>query len=487
MKKYIIITLTIFLFFNCEDFLEEEVFTENDPSVFLTNKEGVDALLTGAYSKFVLTNFPGNDYFWLQEVNTDITWETGGGINRVLFPLIEFTWDPNQPYFEWQYVKFYEAIAASNNVLSVIKGLDNLDDATTRQIEAEARFIRGTSYYILHDFFGPTPIIEVPEGASLDEIEAIGKETPKATEEQYRTYVQGDLMFAAENLEFGGVSSRANRGSALAVLTKFYLNNKQWTEAATNAQLVIQGGGYELYDDFVNLFSVAGEGNNEYIYRFENLVGSNQQHPYMPLAFPPNYPIQSNWANFGAQARTYTAFYETFDLNDVRRNSFIREYTPTTTGVLTPLDRDTNGNALDDVRSFKYVPDPNAAGLWNGNDVPFVRLADIILSRAEALNELDGPTQESIDLINEIRNRAQANEVLLTDFADKEALRDFILAERGREFFTESLRRQDLIRHGKFIERAIARGKPAQAFHVLYPFSQAQVDNNPNLEQNPGY
>ncbi len=486
MKKYIFSIIVIFTLTNCENFLEEEVFTEYDPGVFLQDQAGIDALLTGAYSELILTNFEAIDYFVLTQLPTDETWETGGGLNGRVLPIMNFTWDPSVAYFNNQYNRFYEAIAAANNVISVVNGLDGLDEAASNKIIAEARFIRSMSYYILHNSFGPTPIIEIPDGASLDEIEAIGKETPRPTEQEYRNYVEADFMFAADNLDAGGVSSRANKGSAYALLTKFYLNNKEWQKAADAAQEVI-GLGYELYGDITKLFSVEGEDNNEFIYTFESLVGSNQNNVYMPHAFPPNYPIQSNWSNFGAQFRTYTAFYETYESGDLRRDHFITEYTPTTTGVLTPLDRDSGGAALDDIRSFKYTPDPNASGNNHGNDVPFVRLADIILARAEAINELDGPTQPSIDLINAIRDRAGIPDVLLTDFASKEALRDFILAERGRELSIEGLRREDLIRHGKFIQSAISRGKAAQSHQVLYPIPQAQRDNNPNLDQNTGY
>ncbi|WKX76404.1 RagB/SusD family nutrient uptake outer membrane protein [Zobellia laminariae] len=487
MKKYIISIVVIALLFGCEDFLEEEVYTEYDPSVFLQDEAGVDALLTGAYSAAIYSNFQAIDHFNVQQLNTDETWETGGGLNRRVLPLIEFTWDASTDYFNNGYNRFYNAIAAANNVLSVIDGLDNLEEATLKKIEAEARFLRAFFYYNLHSYFGPTPIVTVPDGATLDEIEAVGKETPRATEEEYRSYVEGDLLYASENLSYGGLSSRANKGNALGLLAKFHLNNKEWEKASETAQEVISNGGYVLYDDYTKLFAVDGEDNNEYLFRFEAAVGTNQANVYIPHAFPPNYPIQSNWENFGAQFRTYTLFYETFEEVDIRRQLMISEYTPTTTGVITLLSRDADGNVLDDVRSLKFVPDPNAAGRFSGNDSPIIRLADIILARAEALNEVSGPTQESIDLINEIRNRASVDEVVLTDFSSKEELRNFILAERGRELYSEGLRREDLIRHNKFIERALERGKSAQPHQVVYPLPQPQIDNNPNLEQNPYY
>src|SRR5690606_39797988 len=110
---------------------------------------------------------------------------------------------------------------------------------------------------------------------------------------------------------------------------------------------------------------------------------------------------------------------------------------------------------------------PNAISQNNGNDIPVVRYADILLSRAEALNELSGPNQESIDLINQVRTRAGIDNLQLASFSTKEQLRDHILAERGWEFFTEGKRREDLIRMGKFISGALSRGKNAKPTHVL--------------------
>jgi hypothetical protein len=75
----------------------------------------------------------------------------------------------------------------------------------------------------------------------------------------------------------------------------------------------------------------------------------------------------------------------------------------------------------------------------------------------------------------------------LGDFGTKEALRDHLLKERGWEFFSEEVRRQDLIRHGKFIQYARERGKTAFDYQVLFPLPQSEIDRNPNLNQNEGY
>lgn len=109
-------------------------------------------------------------------------------------------------------------------------------------------------------------------------------------------------------------------------------------------------------------------------------------------------------------------------------NAFVFQYT-NMAGNLIAL-------GVDDVRSFKYIEDAQGVGANSGNDVPLLRYADILLSRAEALNELNGPNEESIGLINRVREVAGASSVNLSDFSSKELLRDFILAENTVVIFT---------------------------------------------------
>lgn len=490
LSNYISLSALAFLmtgFTSCTDFLEEKVYTEYDPNGMLQDQSGVDALLIGAYARSRIIEYNSRNYtFLMNEFPTDIAFETGGGLERDAFPFINFSWDVDNSFLNTFWGKMYEAIASANSVLNVTDGLTTISEESLKKAQAEARFIRAVSYYYLLNLFGPTPIIEIPKGASPDEIEQIGKSTPRASLEDFIKYIVTDLTFAADNLPVEeNPIGRATRGAALAVLTKLYMHEKDWENAAATAQKVIDLKYYSLYTDYKKMFSVEGEDNKEYIYRAPCIAQAGYHNNYMPHAFPPNYPIQSNWINFGAQFRTYTAFYDTFEKGDIRTEVLITNYVDQS-GQKIELLRDNEENPLDNVRSFKYWPDPNASGENNGNDIVYIRYADILLCRAEALNELKGPNEESINLINEIRKRAKVAEIEQSKFT-KETLRDFILEERAREFFSEGLRREDLIRHGKFISNAIERGKDAKPYQVLYPIPQRQREANPNLTQNPGY
>jgi hypothetical protein len=207
-----------------------------------------------------------------------------------------------------------------------------------------------------------------------------------------------------------------------------------------------------------------------------NIAGQGNQ--WMAVSFPATYPRLNNQASFASNYKLYDAFVNSFAATDKRKGCILTSY-KTAAGVTVQL------LGKNDSRSFKYFPDPNSLNADAGNDIPELRYADILLSRSEALNELTGPNQESITLINRVRSRANVSLYTVGSFT-KESFRDAILNERLWEFFTEGLRRQDLIRHGKFISNAVARGKSAKSTQVLFPIPQTEI-NVSHIQQNEGY
>src|SRR5699024_4925335 len=114
------------------------------------------------------------------------------------------------------------------------------------------------------------------------------------------------------------------------------------------------------------------------------------------------------------------SWFKTYNKDDKRRNWFITNYTDVDGNYHNLLDSNDPGRA---VRCFKYWPDPNAISQNHGNDIVLIRYAEVLLNRSEALNEIKGPNQESIDLLNEIRDRAGVPEYNLSDFPTKESFR----------------------------------------------------------------
>lgn len=127
---------------------------------------------------------------------------------------------------------------------------------------------------------------------------------------------------------------------------------------------------------------------------------------------------------------------------------------------------------------------------------PFLRYADVVLIFAEAANELNGPSQESVGALNDVRIRSNATPKELTAFTDKASLRSAILEERAMEFAMEGDRRWDLIRWGIYLQAMNALGgmdeannvKQRSSKHLLFPIPTLEILTNKGIkENNPGW
>ena len=141
-------------------------------------------------------------------------------------------------------------------------------------------------------------------------------------------------------------------------------------------------------------------------------------------------------------------------------------------------------------RSVKFfvIDDDYKNGRDQSNDFPIFRYADILLTKAEAIvrggTATNGDTPMS--LFNQIREYAEAP--LITN---NPTLQD-LLDERGREFFDECWRRNDMIRFGTFENEYGFHRKdfPTARFEKtcrIFPLHQDMLNTNPNWKQNPGY
>lgn len=142
-------------------------------------------------------------------------------------------------------------------------------------------------------------------------------------------------------------------------------------------------------------------------------------------------------------------------------------------------------------RSIKFYPNPNEYSAYNryqSNDVPIFRFADIILTKAEAIKRgataTNGDTPQS--LFNQIRSYVHA------PLLDHNPSLQEILDERGREFFDENWRRNDMIRFGTFESEYgfHKHSNPDARFDKtcrILPVPDDILKENTNWEQNPGY
>jgi hypothetical protein len=142
----------------------------------------------------------------------------------------------------------------------------------------------------------------------------------------------------------------------------------------------------------------------------------------------------------------------------------------------------TEGNGT---RIYKFPFDPNRVTNLHGNDYPIFRLAEILLIKAEALNEL-GRTAEAIPLVNQVRARVFNPPKPIASSLSQAQVRQAIFDERQFELLEEGKRRTDQIRQGTWLQ-ASWNHEQDQPYRVLMPIPQTQLDANPLLTQNPGY
>lgn len=455
----------------CEGPLEENIYSQLAPATLFTTEGGLTSVLNSAYANAHRSGVTAtwSAYFLGGNAAGEI-WGQGGSIESLWVQLQDFTWDGTHAQIIAEWGVYFNAIRDANIVLDNInnpKFSANFVSTST----AEAHFIRGWAYSELYNLFGPLPLYK---SSADDPLQA------RASDADTRQMIEDELTIAMNTLPTDAVFGRGTKGAAMAILAKYYLNTKQWQKAADMAKGVMDLNKYALQANYASVFAFGNEGNSEMVWALpKDATAATAANNVVALVFPPNYPRPfTNNGVFAARTYLFDSFVNSFAAGDTRRNSIITAWS-------------VGGNpqpALGSNRSFpfKYGWDPNSQGANQGNDVPVIRYADILLSRAEALNEISGPTQEAIDLINLVRARAQVTPLSLGGFTQA-SLRDAILQERAWEFFHEGKSREDQIRHGVFISRAVARGKNAQAYHVLYPIPVTELDANDLLIQNEGY
>jgi hypothetical protein len=446
---------------------------------FLRTASGIDAVLNSAYDNIQYNYDAGVNRIYLEECGTDIFVNFRGFLNGQLTPYQNFTNNPASEIITgdlWR--KCYRAIRDANIILDAAPGNSELTEENKKNILAQARFIRGLAYRILYGFFGRVPLIDRAYKSSSEEFEL-----PRSTDTETVSFIRTDLEAAAADLPLTQpLYGKATKGAALGTLLELFMMKKQWNDVLTVSQDIINLNQYNLMTDFSRIFALDNEGNREIIFAFPSVPIDGNGNVWVANALPPQYPTPI--FNTATQVCTPVAFYNSFSADDDRRKLFLTSYTNNQGQLINLLV----GNEYQNPRSLKYPIDLKADSRAGGQDFVYLRYAEILLARSEALVMSGGTvTQEAIDLLNEVRTRARLPAYTLADLPDQESFIEAMLWERAWEFYSEGKRREDLLRHNLYISNAIARGKNAQPFHVLLPIPQSEMDANKNLEQNEGY
>lgn len=278
-----------------------------------------------------------------------------------------------------------------------------------------------------------------------------------------------------------------SKSIAYGVRMKLYMHQKQWTKAKADAEKLM-GMGFRLMDNYEDVFNT--DRTVEHIWS----IPSNTAYDnffvteVLPSDFKKGYNhmgdsyIRGSETDFLSGWQFYCMrweYFDTFEDHDARKKTILVEYDA--------IDGShKNRSSMKGAIPIKFT-DSQFYNYGIQKAHPVIRYAEVLLSYAEAENELNGPSDGAVNAVKLVTDRAGV-QIPAAATAGKDSFRDFLLAERGRELYCEGQRRQDLIRHGVFISRARERGVAAKDYQVLFPIPQAAITEADGvLEQNPGY
>ena len=533
MKRIYLLTYILLLAsFGCtklEQKLNDSIST--DPSA----GGGADAglLLNSTYNSMNGLLHSQDLMFSLQETTTD----------EALIPTRGGDWDDNGVWRVLHAHTWTTIHEQFKNVFNALGGLES-NALTTLAFnpnptqKAEALFLRSLAQFYFLDLFGQVPYRQISD---YNAITAAPVLQPK---EAVDTLVN-TLTSIISQLPASNVPYRASPDAARFLLMKVllnkgaFLNRKAPTfndadmqQAITLGQQIISSGKYSLTPNYFDNFGPLNAAKSrEMILGWPNTGASASNGVnsgginarWMMTLHYNSYDKDNNYGSAGWNGfSTVADFYNTFEAADARVGGKayggVTEVSGLKPGFLVGQQyneaggtiKDRQGNPLSftkdvalvetkkdrlevaGIRVIKYPPDYTAySGGNQRNQLQIFRYADVMLMVAEAkLRQAAPDVAGALVLVNSLRTTRGAAVLPAITLVNPSNVADpkTLLAERGRELYWESWRRQDLIRFGVFLvgwQLKEADQDPER--NLLFPIAQDQLLANPNLKQNPGY
>jgi hypothetical protein len=494
MKKYLFycgsLTLVFLANTGCKKFLDTEILGKYPETEFYQTQAQAILAINAAYQPLAFSS-PQNALWVFGDVASDDAAKGGQSGDQVDIGLIDdFNIQPINGNLENEWARLYEGITRCNIVLDKIPAIDMDKDLQSR-ILAEAKFLRAWYYFTLVNIFGDVPIVLVPLNADELQIE----QSPVKT--IFETVIEPDLLDAALHLpaNYSGADvGRVTSGAAKALLTKAYIFQSKWSEAASKAQEVISSG-YSLMPLYSENFNANFKNNSESIFEIQHLTGQD--------------PFTGNILNQWFAPAIDGGYYFNAPTQD-----FVDEFEKTTSGIPDPrLDYTVGRDSMPWYNGEIFSKDWSPTGyLTKKHQQPFseiskalkgdgsinyvaIRYADVLLWYAEALNET-GQSAAALQPLNEVRKRARESYLydsalpgfgtipagLLPDVVatDQSAVRTAIRHERRVELGFEFHRYFDVIRYGEAYADDAFTDKPDfnYATNKYFPIPQSERDRN---------
>ena len=485
---------------SCEDKLDVSNPNQQTTATFGNTADDLEENVIAAYNHIRMEGTYARVGYTLDVCRGDEVWNS----SQVWYePFDDLNVSFTDEIGQWSWRDWYYTINVCNFTLSRC-GEDNsaLNDQM-KHIKGQMLFLRGLAYYNLAGYYqNPLLITDYATYSSLDGLygtnRAEGDTDANAQYDRAWDQVEKDLseamtLLPSRDMGAEWCKGRATCGAAAGFYARALMMRHKYSEALTVLKDIIGGkyGSYKLMANYGDNFREGSdyENNDESLFEVQYLDYGSQgtDDEWTPVNTSPNatqgHAIESNfgpgdcggWADLSASPWLYQLFkaerttsgsldprlywtigtyepeWEGFEYGNICYLQFMSDDAPIVTnnnnGGL-PIAKNTN------LRTGLY--DKVVTGLHCGINLRMMRYSDVLLRAAECENEISGPTQQAIDWINQVRNRAGLANLNLSDFsgnADK-LFEQIANVERPKEFGCEWGRGYDLLRWGFFYDNA---------------------------------
>jgi starch-binding outer membrane protein, SusD/RagB family len=405
---------------------------------FWQTKEQVDAAVTGVYSSMLGTNDAGLSlaelFFLWGEARADMI-APGFAANAAEIDFVNMNIQPNNYLTNWRSV--YQTINYCNTVIELAPAVLQKDNTLTleqlNRAIGEAKAIRALMYFYLVRTFRDVPL-KLDATISDENITPIAKSPADTVLAQ----VVKDLKDAEPSLPqtYGNINidkGRVTRYTVNALLADVYLWMEKYAECQAECDKIISSNRFGLIGGNQSLFNELFYEGNSAESIFELQFDVQKLNPFFNM-------LDNRTRRWGAATHLMDQVYGQDDPQTLEEEKDIRG----------------NGTSLraSDYTIWKYMGANSTGTVLRTADQSFAhwifyRYADVLLMKAEAINQLDQPLEAS-RLVKIIRERAHAFDFNNTmDSTSKSGMEEYILQERQREFAFEGKRWYDVLRNTK--------------------------------------
>ncbi len=517
----------VFLGIGCTN-LDETLYDKISAEDTQLKAEDLTNIMAPAYASFRTVYWGWNGLFDLYEESSDLIvtpFRIGIGWGDLYITMHKHTWGPDLGHAEGNWYYLYTAVNECNRALYQVENLDGLEASVQKSSVQELKALRAIYYYLLYDNFRNIPIV-------TDFVTPVGFLPTQSTSQETYNFIENELLTALPSLSEDNNSKtygRVTKWAAKMTLAKLYLNSgvylntPKWDKALEQVNDIISSNKFELTANYSDSFKIKNEGSSEEILSipYDEKYAGGSYYPFKTLHPASQATFNMAGSPWGGSA-AIPQFIDTYDVDDVRLKDT----------WLGGLQYDSSGNPLmfnniqlnytnymsevdgtvynEGYRCIKYEIGSGTASSLS-NDVPFYRLTDALMIKAECLLRM-GDVAGAATIVSQVRARSfKTNPIKATVTGAKllggsvykygeysygnitkfeggaDILYGGFLDELAWEFVGEHHRKQDLIRFGVYTTKSWFSHKPNGDYRKIFPIPQSIMETNSKLKQNTGY